>query len=114
VADRRSTLRFEIVGRLRGTLAVEDAVRVHNVSAGGALIEVPWSPPVDTRYAVRLESDQHLANVDARVCHVRQSFTGARYLVGLQFIGTSADVPPPEVERLLAHNYAESGDVEGV
>ena len=102
VADRRSNLRFEIVGRLRGTLAVEEAVRVHNVSPGGALVEVSWSPSLDAHYTVHLESDRHLANVEARVCHVRPSaLSGSRYLVGLEFLVAATDAAPGEIERVL-------------
>ena len=111
VADRRSNLRFEIVGRLRGTLAVEEAVRVHNVSPGGALVEVTWHPALDAHYAVHLESDHHLANIEARVCHVRPSaLSASRYLVGLEFLVPPAGAVPSEIERVLQ----APGDVQGV
>jgi hypothetical protein len=93
---------------------VEESVHVHNVSPGGALIEVPWAPPVDTRYTVRLESDHHLSSVTARVCHVRQAFTGPAYLVGLQFFPSGPDHSFGEVERLLERAQTASGDPERV
>ena len=87
---------------------------MHNVSPGGALIQVPWAPPVDTRYTVRLESDHHLTSVTARVCHVRQSFTGLEYLVGLEFLPSGPEHTLGDVERLLERARPSAGDTERV
>ena len=94
MTDRRTSLRFEIVGRLRGSLAAESAVRVRNLSRGGALIEAPWSLPPNSVQSVRLESEHHVSKLEARVRHVRESYVGGHYLIGLEFLtvdGTVAD-----------------------
>jgi len=85
VADRRHCLRFEIVGRLRGTLATEAAVRLRDLSVCGVQIEAPWPLPIDTVHRVRLESDTQLSVIDARVRHVR-AISERDYVIGLEFI----------------------------
>jgi hypothetical protein len=89
-------LRFEIVGRLRGTIAAESAVRVRNISRGGALIEAPWTLPQNSVQAVRLESEHHVSKLEARVRHVRESYVGGHYLIGLEFLA----VDGPAAEQL--------------
>jgi c-di-GMP-binding flagellar brake protein YcgR len=86
VSDRRSSLRFEIVGRLRGSLATAETVRLHDISPGGALVEVPFSLPVDSRHAVQVVTFDHVSALEARVRHVRPAFEIGRFLVGLEFM----------------------------
>ena len=85
MADRRTSLRFEIVGRLRGSLLTAEAVRLHDISPGGALVEVPFLMPVDSEHAVQLVTFDHVANLTSRVRHVRPAFEMGRFLVGLEF-----------------------------
>ena len=86
--DRRSSLRFEILGRLRGSLAAEPTVLLRNISPGGALIQTPWALVPTTVHAVRIETDRHLVTIDARVLHVRPGYTGTDYLIGLEFLAS--------------------------
>jgi PilZ domain len=97
VPDRRTKARFEIVGRLPGSLATERRVHLHNVSVSGALIETAAPLQPDTIFSVTFESDKHLATLRARVCHVRRTHLDDGYLVGLEFLGAE----PGEMERLL-------------
>jgi hypothetical protein len=85
VTDRRITLRFEIVGRLRGSLATAEPVRLHDISPGGALVEVPFPLPVDSQQAVQIVTEDHVSAVGARVRHIRPAFEMGRFLVGLEF-----------------------------
>jgi len=87
VPDRRTKARFEIVGRLPGSLATERRVHLHNVSVSGALIETAAPLQPDTIFSVTFESDKHLATLRARVCHVRRTHLDDGYLVGLEFLG---------------------------
>lgn len=97
--DRRAGLRFEIVGRLRGSLVAEPSLQLLDVSRGGALVEAAWPLPPGSVHTVRLESDHHVSTVDARVCHVRETWNGERFLMGLEFV--SLDAPLAEYfERL--------------
>jgi hypothetical protein len=97
VPDRRTKSRYEIVGRLPGTLAAEQPVRVHNVSVSGALIETVAPLQPETVFNVTLESDQQVATIRARVCHVRPTHLDDGYLVGLEFVGAE----PQDIDRLI-------------
>jgi hypothetical protein len=99
--DRRNAIRFEIVGRLRGSLAAEPPVRLRDLGRGGALIEAPWSLVPNTVHNVRIDSDQHLLAIDARVSHVRRSYAGNSYLIGLEFLHVD-DAASTQIERLVA------------
>lgn len=97
VPDRRTKARFEIVGRLPGTLAAERPVRLINVSLTGALIETAAPLQPDSIFNVTLESDQQVATIRARVCHVRRTHLDDGYLVGLEFLGAD----PHDMDRLI-------------
>ena len=104
MTDRRSTLRFEIVGRLRGSLATAQFVRLHDISPGGALIELGFPMTVNSQHPVQISLDGRLATVEARVRHVRPSFDVGRFLVGLEFT----------VPEHAQHALGPSADVEAV
>ena len=91
MADRRTRPRFEIVGRLPGTLTAEREVRLRNVSRSGALVETIAPLQRDTLYNITIETDQHLTTLRARVCHVRRTHLDDGYLVGLEFVGVEQD-----------------------
>lgn len=79
------SLRFEIVGRLRGSLATAESVRLVDISPGGALVEVPFPLPVDSQHPVQVVTYDHVAAFEARVRHVRPAFEMGRFLIGLEF-----------------------------
>ena len=85
MTDRRNTLRFEIVGRLRGSLATAEPVRLHDISPGGVLVEVPFPLPIDSEQAVQVVTNDHVSALGARVRHIRPAFEMGRFLVGLEF-----------------------------
>jgi hypothetical protein len=86
VTDRRSSIRFEIMGRLRGSLATAQPVRLQDISPGGALVEL-WQPlPVDSQHTVQLGAHGHVSVLDVRVRHVRPAIEFGRYLIGLEFL----------------------------
>jgi len=97
VPDRRTRTRFEIVGRLPGTLAAERAVRLIDVSLTGALVETDAPLQPETTLNVTLESERQVATIRARVCHVRRTHLDDGYLVGLEFLGTE----PQVMDRLI-------------
>lgn len=85
-ADRRHALRFEVIGQMRATLAVDEPLRIRNMGPGGVLIEAPWPLTEHSVHTVRLQHGLTFATLDARVCHVRPA-EGASYLIGLEFLG---------------------------
>ena len=86
MTDRRSSIRFEIVGRLRGSLATAQPVRLQDISPGGALVELSYPLPVDSQHTVQLGAHGHVSVLDVRVRHVRSAIEVGRYLIGLEFV----------------------------
>lgn len=86
-ADRRHALRFEVIGQMRATVAVDEPLRIRNMGQGGVLVEAPWPLTERSVHTVRVQQGLTFATVDARVCHVRPLDGEAAYLIGLEFLG---------------------------
>ena len=89
MSDRRGQPRFEIVGRLRGSVASLDQLPLINLSAGGALIEAPWPLAPDSVHSIRLKSGAAMQDVMVRVKYVKPTWRGGegqRYLIGLEVL----------------------------
>jgi c-di-GMP-binding flagellar brake protein YcgR len=107
--DRRSAIRFEIVGRLRGSLAADAAVHLHNISRGGALVEAPWPLEPRSVQTIRIDSDEHFGKIDARVSHVRQAYIGSHFLIGFEFLAVDETLGQ-HIDRVVARHA--SGDAQ--
>ena len=101
--DRRSQVRFEVFGAFWGSYDAGDAVRVHDLTQQGALIETAQALAVESIQSVCLMLDGHPAVADARVRHLRP-LPGQpnRFLVGVEFLTVSTAFSEA-VERLLAY-----------
>jgi hypothetical protein len=85
--DRRQRARFEIVGRLPGTIASDESLRVLDVSRGGALVESPWPLSIGCSHRIRLESTAGVTTATAVVRRVTPQSDGQPpYLVALEFM----------------------------
>ena len=82
--DRRSSPRFDVVGRLCGSALSAQQATVRNVGAGGVLVESSWPLPIDARVALRLTSSLSGGHVATRIRHIRVQ-EGPIHLVGLEF-----------------------------
>ena len=102
--DRRSRMRFEVFGAFWGTFDAGDAVRVHNLTPHGALIEANQPLAVESIQSVCLLLDGQPAVADARVRHLKPagSADGQRYLVGVEFL-TAPTAFLEAVDRLMAY-----------
>lgn len=105
--NRRARVRFEVFGAFWGTFDAGDAVRVHNLTHHGALIEAHQPLAVESVQSLCLMLDGQPAIADARVRHVtdRQTPDGYRYLVGVEFI-TASTAFSDAVDRLVAYRSA--------
>jgi len=101
--DRRSRVRFEVFGAFWGTFDAGDAVRVHNLTRHGALLEAHQPLAVESIQSVCLVLDGQPAVADARVRHLRPltASDGRGYLVGVEF-QTISTAFQDAVERLMA------------
>lgn len=98
LGDRRSELRFEIIGQLWGSLEVLEHLPLRNLARGGALIESRVPLNADTVHGVRLMFDDQANDLKVRVRHVTpvREASGDRYLIGLEFV----DPAPGTVEQI--------------
>lgn len=100
--DRRARVRFEVFGAFWGTFDAGDAVRVHDLTPHGALIEANQPLAVESVQSVCLILDGHRAIAHARVRHVRPASAHRdRFLVGVEFMSASTTFLEA-VERLMA------------
>jgi hypothetical protein len=92
LADRRTSIRYEVVGVLRGTLEISEPARVTNISGDGALIETAAPLKVGSLQSIKVTLFGRCSRVTARIRHVtpmghpRES----EFAVGIQFLS------PPE------------------
>src|SRR4051812_43481528 len=102
--DRRSRVRFEVFGAFWGTFDAGDAVRVHNLTHHGALIEAHQPLAVESVQSVCLMLDGQQAVADARVRHIKPASAdaGHRYLVGVEFLTASTGFLEA-IDRLVAY-----------
>jgi hypothetical protein len=102
--DRRTRVRFEVFGAFWGTFDAGDAVRVHNLTHHGALIEAHQPLAVESVQSVCLMLDGQPAVADARVRHLKpaQPGDGDGYLVGVEFLAAPTAFLEA-VDRLMAY-----------
>jgi len=102
--DRRTRVRFEVFGAFWGTFDAGDAVRIHNLTPHGALIEAHQPLAVESVQSVCLVLDGQPAIADARVRHLTDAKTpdGHRYLVGVEFLAASTAFSDA-IDRLMAY-----------
>jgi hypothetical protein len=95
-------VRYEVFGAFWGTFDAGNAVRVHNLSRHGALIESKQPLAVESIQSVCLIFDGQPALADARVRHVVASTQSPEcYLVGVEFLSMTTAFHDA-VERLMA------------
>jgi hypothetical protein len=104
LADRRTRLRYEVVGVLRGTLEISEPARVTNISGDGALIETAVPLTVGSLQSLQVTLMGRCSRVTSRVRHVTQ-IGGPRqneFAVGVEFLS-----PPDTLTACVANLIAE-------
>jgi hypothetical protein len=94
LGDRRSRIRLEVVGSLRGTLQIDREAQLVNISRTGALILSPIPAAVDSTQSVRFTVEGHEVTLAARVRHMQRMETAntaeSKYRIGLEFLEVPA------------------------
>lgn len=107
LGDRRSDLRFEIIGQLWGSLETVEQLPVRNLARGGALVEsrLPLNP--EGVRAVRLVTDGASHDIQVKVRHVTatKEADGEHYFVGLEFVDPSA-AALEQIDRIVSARLA--------
>ena len=89
LADRRSAVRFEILGELWGSIRVLEPLELCNLAREGALVESVAPLPVGSVQPLRLVRGARSADLWAAVRHlspVSPEGGTRRYRVGLEFL----------------------------
>jgi len=111
--DRRRDLRYEIVGRLAGSLEAIETLPIVNLSRGGVCVRSARPLPVESTNAARLVSENHTFDFHVRVRHVSEAEdgdAGGRYVIGLEFIGVAPGTLD-EIERQQLRGQSASKTV---
>lgn len=109
LGDRRTDLRFEIIGQLWGSLETVEQLSLRNLARGGALVESLMPLNQDMVRAVRLAFGGQTSEIQVKVRHVTSERVagGDRYLVGLEFIEPSATALD-QIDLMVAARLADS------
>ena len=112
LGDRRTDLRFEIIGQLWGSLDTVEAHPLLNLARGGALIESRARLNPDAVRAVRIAFNGTSHDIPVRVRHMTSQTVsdGERFLVGLEFVEPSA-AALEQIDRVVAARLAETKPV---
>jgi hypothetical protein len=87
--DRRDPVRYEVVGKLLGTLETVDTGRIVNISATGALMEMTIPVAVGSVHSIQLNLNGQTERVTVRVRRTAPASTDDRYAVGVEFLSPS-------------------------
>jgi hypothetical protein len=107
LGDRRTDLRFEIIGQLWGSLETVESHPLINLARGGALIETRTRPNPDAVRAVRLAFNGSSHDIQVKVRHVTSEAVpdGERFLVGLEFVEPSG-AALEQIDKVVAARLA--------
>jgi hypothetical protein len=107
LGDRRSDLRFEIIGQLWGSVETVADLPLRNLTRGGALVESRLPLNAEAVRAVRLLKGNESSDIQVRVRHVtaQQGADGEHYFIGLEFIEPSA-AALEQIDRIVSARLA--------
>jgi hypothetical protein len=103
LGDRRSDLRFEIIGQLWGSLEVDEQLQLRDLGRGGALVEARQPLSADVVHGLRLMIGDQPNDVEVRVRHVTpvKEALGDRFLIGLEFVNLRV-ATLEQIDRIVA------------
>ena len=102
LGDRRSRVRFEVVGTLRGSFTLPASARVMNMSADGALLHTSRAITVGTEQTIDVTVAGHTARVTGRITRTSRVANASEiYAVAIEFLPRSAAVAESLTQLLL-------------
>ena len=107
LGDRRSELRFEIIGDLWATLTTAQALPLVNLGPGCVLVESSDPFIVGSAQRLRLRMRDEVTELGVTVRHVRPApGRPARYLVGMAFVELSVAAREAIDAAIVEHGSA--------
>ena len=91
---RRKTVRFEVLGRMAGSVASMETLHLVNLGTSGALVEIALPLPPNAEFTMQLVLDGHVSEATVklrRVIEIRREDGALRYRIGLEFLALSAE-----------------------
>ena len=91
---RRQALRFEVLGRMAGSVASMETLQLVNLGTSGALVESALPLPPNAEFKMQLVLDSHVSEATVkirRVSEIRRENGALRYRIGLEFLALSAE-----------------------
>ena len=91
---RRQALRFEVLGRMAGSVASMETLQLVNLGTSGALVESALPLPPNAEFKMQLVLDSHVSEATVkvrRVNEIRRDNGALRYRIGLEFLVLSAE-----------------------
>jgi hypothetical protein len=91
---RRQALRFEVLGRMAGSVASMETLQLVNLGTSGALVESALPLPPNGEFKMQLVLDGHVSEATVkirRVNEIRRENGALRYRIGLEFLALSAE-----------------------
>lgn len=91
---RRQALRFEVLGRMAGSVASMETLQLVNLGTNGALVESALPLPPNAEFKMQLVLDGHVSETTVkirRVNEIRRENGALRYRIGLEFLALSAE-----------------------
>lgn len=108
IGDRRTQLRFAVVGMKSVSALSSQMMRVLNVGANGALVESALPLPVNAEYRMQLVLEGHVSEATVKIRRVAEAAWGSsalRYHIGLEFL-TISDEATEVITHLLSAGEA--------
>ena len=110
MGDRRTHLRFEVMGLMSASLLSNETLRVLNLGASGALVEGALPLPPNAEYRMQLVLESHVSEATVKVRRVTEIGREAgtpRYRIGLEFLTISSEAEDV-INRIVLANQAST------
>ena len=106
---RRQALRFEVLGRMAGSLASMETLQLLNLGTSGALVESALPLPPNAEFKMQLVVDGHMSEATVkirRISEIRRENGAPRYRIGLEFLSLSIEAEEA-IQQFVSPQHAQ-------
>lgn len=106
---RRQAVRFEVLGRMAGSVASMETLQLVNLGMSGALVESALPLPPNAEFKMQLVLDGHVSEATVkirRINEIRRENGSLRYRIGLEFLALSAEAEEA-IQQFVNVNQAQ-------
>jgi c-di-GMP-binding flagellar brake protein YcgR len=109
MGDRRTHMRFEVLGMMSASLLSTETLRVLNLGVSGALVEGALPLPPNAEYRMQLVLESHVSEATVkirRVTEIGRESGSLRYRIGLEFLAISSEAEEA-ISRIVTANQPQ-------